>query len=173
MFESADNTVKLIEATSRILRYNLYYKDKLVELKDEINAIKAYITIQETRFQDQMSFVFDIDNNIDGVKLPPMLIQPVLENAIIHGLQEKDRDGIISICIKKEQQIISIKIKDNGIGMENEILRKLLDKQTDEKKGLGILNVKKRLELYYSRDDLLQIRSQKAQGTEVAILIPI
>ncbi len=173
MFESADNTVKLIEATSKILRYNLYYKDKLVELKDEINAIKAYITIQETRFQDQMSFIFDIDNNIDGVKLPTMLIQPVLENAIIHGLQEKDKDGIISICIKKEQRIISIKIKDNGIGIEDEILKKLLYKQTDEKKGLGILNVKKRLELYYSRDDLLQIKSQKAQGTEVAILIPI
>ena len=173
MFESADNTVKLIEATSKILRYNLDYKDRLVELKDEISAIKAYITIQETRFQDQMSFVFDIDNNIDLIKLPPMLIQPILENAIIHGLQEKDKDGIINIGIKKEQHFISINIKDNGIGMDDDKLKNLLNDQTDEKKGLAILNVKKRLELYYSRDDLFQIKSEKAQWTEVTILIPI
>lgn len=172
MFESADNTVKLIEATSKILRYNLDYKDRLVELKDEINAIKAYITIQETRFQDQMSFIFNIDNNVDSIKLPPMLIQPVLENAIIHGLQEKDKDGIINIIIKKEQHFISINIKDNGIGMDDEKIENLLNDQTDEKKGLGILNVKKRLELYYSRNDLFQIKSQKAQWTEVIILIP-
>lgn len=172
MFESADNTVKLIEATSKILRYNLDYKDRLVELKDEISAIKAYIKIQETRFQDQMSFIFDIDNNIDSIKLPPMLIQPVLENAIIHGLQEKDKEGIINIAIKKEHHFISINIKDNGIGMDEEKLKNLLNDQTDEKKGLGILNVKKRLELYYSRDDLFQIKSQKAQWTEVTILIP-
>ena len=172
MFESADNTVKLIEATSKILRYNLDYKDRLVELKDEISATKAYITIQETRFQDHMSFVFDIDNNIDLIKLPPMLIQPILENAIIHGLQEKDKDGIINIIIKKEQHFISINIKDNGIGIDNEKLKNLLNDQTDERKGLGILNVKKRLELYYSRDDLFEIKSQKAQWTEVIILIP-
>lgn len=172
MFESANNTVSLIEAASKILRYNLYYKDRLVELKDEISAIKAYITIQETRFQDQMSFIFDIDNNIDSIKLPPMLIQPVLENAIIHGLQERDKDGIINIDIKKEHNFVSIKVKDNGIGLDDEKLKNLINDQIYEKRGLGVLNVKKRLELYYGRDNLFQIKSQKSQWTEVTILIP-
>lgn len=173
MFEDADNTVNLIEATSKILRYNLYYKDRLVELKDEISAINAYIKIQETRFQDQMSFIFNIDDNIDSLKLPPMLIQPVLENAIIHGLQEKDKDGIINIDIKKEHEFISITIKDNGVGIDEEKLKKLLNDQTYEKNGLGIINVKKRLELYYNRYDLFKIKSKKAQWTEVTILIPV
>ena len=89
MFEYADETVKLIEATSKILRYNLDCKDKMVKLKEEIRMTKAYVIIQETRFQDQMSFSFDIDKNLDYVKVPPMLIQPIVENAIIHGLKGK------------------------------------------------------------------------------------
>lgn len=173
MFEYADETVKLIEATSKILRYNLDCKDKMVKLKEEIRMTKAYVIIQETRFQDQMSFSFHIDKNLDHVKVPPMLIQPIVENAIIHGLREKDSGGIISITVKEQNSFISISIKDNGVGMDNEKMNTLLSEVKNESMGLGVFNVKKRLELYFNRSDLFVINSQRGEGTEVIILIPI
>ena len=173
MFEYADQTVKLIEAMSKILRYNLDCKDKMVKLKEEILMIKSYVIIQETRFQDQMSFIFDIDKSLDAVKVPSMLIQPMVENAIIHGLRQKDKGGIINITVKSQDNFISIDIKDNGVGMDNEKIYNLLNEVKDESIGLGMLNVKKRLELYYNRSDLLKINSQGGEGTQVIILIPI
>ncbi len=168
-----DQTVKLIEATSKILRYNLDCKDKMVKLKEEMHMIKAYVIIQETRFQDQMSFRFDIEKNLDSVKVPPMLIQPIVENAIVHGLREKDKGGIINITINKKNNFIYITIKDNGIGMDDEKINALLSEVKSKSTGLGVFNVKKRLELYFNRNDLFKINSQIGEGTQVIISIPI
>ncbi|MCJ7689122.1 MAG: sensor histidine kinase, partial [Clostridiaceae bacterium] len=173
MFEYADETVKLIEATSKILRYNLDCKDKMVKLKEEIRMIKAYVIIQETRFQDQMSFSFDIDKKLYDVKVPPMLIQPIVENAIIHGLREKDRGGRINITVKQQDDFITISIKDNGIGMNNVQINTLMSDAKNESTGLGVFNVKKRLELYFNSSHLFKIKSKRQEGTEVIIFLPI
>jgi len=173
MFEDADQTVKLIEATSKILRYNLDCKDKMVKLKEEMHMIRAYVIIQETRFQDQMSFEFDIDKNLDSIKVPPMLIQPIVENAIIHGLRQKDKGGIIKISINELDCFINISIRDNGVGMDDEKINALLCDVKSNSTGLGVFNVKKRLELYFNRNDLIKIKSKKGEGTQVIISIPI
>jgi len=173
MFEDAEETVKLIGATSKILRYNLDCKDKMVKLFEEMRMIKAYVIIQETRFQDQMSFNFDIEENLDSIKVPPMLIQPIVENAIVHGLGEKEKGGIINITIKKKNEFIMIIIKDNGIGMDNEKINNLLSEVKNKSTGLGVFNVKKRLELYFNKSDLFKIKSIKGEGTKVIISIPI
>ena len=173
MFEYADETVKLIEATSKILRYNLDCKDKMVKLKEEIRMTKSYVVIQETRFQDQMSFNFNIDKKLYNVEVPPMLIQPIVENAIIHGLREKDSGGIINITVKQQGDFIAICIKDNGIGMDNDQINALMRDVKTESMGLGVFNVKKRLELYFNSSNLFKIKSQRQKGTEVIIFIPI
>jgi sensor histidine kinase YesM len=178
MFENASNTVTLIAATSKILRYNLTYKDKLVKLKEEIDMIKAYVTIQETRFQDQMDFEFDIDYSLEYINIPTMLIQPIVENAIIHGLSEIDHGGNISISVKRQKEFAAISIKDNGKGIEEEKIYSILnyEKLTKEKSdttGLGVSNVKQRLELYFNKNNLMNITSKLGQGTEVTLLIPI
>lgn len=173
MFEYAEQTVKLIEATSKILRYNLDCKDKMVSIEEEIHMIKAYVIIQETRFQDQMSFNFNINDNLHAVRVPPMLIQPIVENAIIHGLKEKEKGGIINIAVVEQYDFISISIKDNGIGMDCEEISSLLSGVKNKSTGLGVFNVIKRLELYYNRNDLFKIISKKGDGTEITICIPI
>lgn len=157
MFKDADQTVKLIGATSKILRYNLDSIDKMVNLEQEIRMTKAYVIIEGTRFQDQMSFNFDINENLDSVKVPSMLIQPMVENAIIHGLREKDKGGIINISVKKHDNLVAISIKDNGVGMDNRKMDILLSEVKNESIGLGVFNVKKRLELYYDRNKWLPI----------------
>jgi two-component system sensor histidine kinase YesM len=173
LFESAEETLNLIEASSKILRYNLDYKDKLVPLKEEVKMIKAYVVIQATRFQDQMSFDFNIDTSLNNVYIPPMLIQPIVENAIIHGLGEKESGGIISILIKKEDNLLIISIRDNGIGMDGDKIDEICSDNKVEKRGLGVYNVKKRLQLYYNREDLLEIKSKKDEGTEFIIKVPM
>jgi sensor histidine kinase YesM len=173
MFEDAENTVKLIEATSNILRYNLDSKDRLVPLKEEIKMIKAYVTIQQTRFQEQMSFNLDIDISLEKIYIPPMIIQPIVENAITHGLSQKEEGGAIDISIRRNNKDVLIGIKDNGIGMNGEELSNLCEQKNIKGHGLGIYNVKKRLELYFNRKDLFKIVSKEGEGTEVLIKVPI
>ncbi|MBC8061151.1 MAG: histidine kinase [Clostridiaceae bacterium] len=178
MFENADNTATLIAATSKILRYNLAYKDKLVKLKEEIDMIKAYVTIQQTRFRRRMRFDFDIDHTLESINIPAMIIQPILENAIIHGLNELDQGGIICISVKRQDKFVVISIKDNGKGIEDQKIQGILnnEKSTKEKSdttGLGVSNVKQRLELYFNRNNLITIDSKVGQGAEVTLFIPI
>ncbi|PUU85947.1 MAG: signal transduction histidine kinase LytS, partial [Halanaerobium sp.] len=177
MFENAAETQNLIIAISKIMRYNLDHKGKLVELEKEIEVLKAYLTIQETRFKEQMDFEIYTDGDLEQIKIPPMIIQPIVENSIIHGLADTASEGRVLIEIKRFAKKVEIKIRDNGIGIESEELSKILNEEPqnskkEERESLGILNVIKRLKLHYGKN-LLKINSKINQGTEVVIEIPI
>jgi sensor histidine kinase YesM len=177
MFENAAETQNLIIAISKIMRYNLDHKGKMVEFKKEIEVLKAYLTIQETRFKEQMDFEIITEGNLDQIEIPPMIIQPIVENSIIHGLADTDSEGRVIIEIKRFSNKVEIRVRDNGIGIESEKLNKILTEQPqnrekNERESLGILNVIKRLKLHYGKN-LLKINSKVKQGTEVIIEIPI
>ena len=176
MFENAVETQNLIIAISKIMRYNLDHKGKMVELKKEIEVLKAYLTIQETRFKEQMDFEINTIGKLEAIKIPPMIIQPIVENSIIHGLADTDSEGRVVIEIKRLREKVEIKVWDNGIGIESEKLNDILNdqqsKDKDERKSLGILNVIKRLKLHYGKK-LLEINSTVNEGTEVIIEIPL
>lgn len=181
MFENAVETEKLIIAVSKIMRYNLDHKGKLVDLEKEIEVLKAYLIIQETRFKEQMDFEIYTDGDLSNIKIPPMIIQPIVENSIIHGLADTDSEGKVVLNIKRYEDKVEIVIKDNGVGISaaklNEIFSekekvKNIDTAKNERGSLGIMNVKKRLELHYGRN-LLSIKSEINQGTEVKIEIPL
>lgn len=177
MFENAAETQNLIIAISKIMRYNLDHKGKMVELKKEIEVLKAYLTIQETRFEEQMDFEINTVGNLDNIKIPPMIIQPIVENSIIHGLADTDSEGRVVIEIERLSDKVEIKVRDNGIGIENKKLNEILNdqqqnKEKEERKSLGILNVIKRLKLHYG-ENLLRIKSTVNEGTEVIIEIPL
>lgn len=178
MFENAAETQNLIIAISKIMRYNLDHKGKMVELKREIEVLKAYLTIQETRFKEQMNFEVNTNGDLKNIKIPPMIIQPIVENSIIHGLADTDSEGKVLIEIERLEENVEIRVKDNGVGIESEKLKEILaDKEQksrnkEERESLGILNVIKRLKLHYG-DDLLKINSTINEGTEVIIEIPL
>jgi len=176
MFENAAETQNLIIAISKIMRYNLDHKGKMVELKKEIEVLKAYLTIQETRFKEQMDFEINTAGNLENIKIPPMIIQPIVENSIIHGLADTDSEGRVIIKIERLSDKVRIKISDNGVGIESEKLNNILNarhqKSENERKSLGILNVIKRLKLHYG-EDILKINSTVNKGTEVIMEIPI
>ncbi|SHJ98969.1 sensor histidine kinase [Paramaledivibacter caminithermalis] len=177
MFEGADRTVKLTQSVSKILRYNLTHMGKMVKLQEELTVLKAYAIIQETRFQDQMTFKFNIDKDIGHILIPPMIIQPVVENAIIHGLQNTVSEGRIIISIMKKKDYIEIKVSDNGIGMKEDISKYSVEYNNSINKGnttrIGLSNIRKRLKLHFDRDDLIKIDSKQNIGTTVSVLIPL
>ena len=177
MFEKAEKTEDLVVAISKIMRYNLDNKGKMVGLSKEIEVLKAYLTIQQTRFQSQMKFTVKIEGDISGIMIPPMILQPIVENAIIHGLADKDKNGRIDIEIVEGNTLLDIKISDNGKGIDEENVANILrerdgTKEGNSRTGLGLLNVKKRLELHYGKD-IIKISSTLGRGTEVLIQIPL
>lgn len=178
MFEGAGRTVELIDSLSKILRFNLTNKENLITLEDEINIVKAYILIQKIKYEDRMCFDFNIDEELNGVFIPPMIIQLLIENAIRHGFSGYKRNGCIVTTIKKVNDNVQISIRDNGNGIKKEELELLLNGKVIHKKdrkstGLGIKNISNRLELYFGRKDLLNIFSEEGIGTKVEIIIPI
>lgn len=137
-----------------------------IALKEEIELIKSYLTIEKVRFGDRLEVVYDIDENID-ITVPCLIFQPLVENAVKHGLKDNIKGVKIQILVKKMDNYISLQVKDNGKGIDEDTLFKLLKQEST---GVGINNTSKRLKLYYDTD--LIIKSSN-QGTCITIRIPV
>lgn len=171
MLENAETTLKLIESTSELLRYNLgKIKQGTVTLRDEIENVKEYVFIQQIRFSDRITFEFDIDESVLDIPVPYLLLQPLVENAIIHGIEPMEEKGRLTLSVLREKNRVLIEVKDNGIGIDPDKLDGVFENGNSAR--IGLQNVKKRLEYYFNEDNLINIRSNKGQGTVVTIRIP-
>lgn len=180
LLENTKKTTELVEAIARIMRYTLEPINKKNPLQSEINALKAYIFIQETRFKDRMSINLNINTDDLDVFMPPMTLQPIVENAIIHGLADCISGGRIDIDICKHENQLFISIKDNGKGIEQCEIERLFkteaniaDKPKNKQPSIGLQNVIWKMKLFYGRDDLVSISSKPGKGTCVRFIIPI
>ncbi|GHV13523.1 hypothetical protein FACS189491_08600 [Spirochaetia bacterium] len=146
----------------------------IVSIASEISMIRNYLVIQEKRYLDHISFVINMDNNLNDYVIPKMTLQPLVENAIYHGLREKDERGLISIKGSTYRDHIEIEVRDDGVGMEKSIINKMFQNQPDPAKraGFGLYNVNQRLKLYYGAQYGLHIKSEKNQGSCVTLKIP-
>lgn len=182
MLEGASTACTFIDQVARFYRYNLENLDRPITLKEEINNINTYIYILKTRFEDMIEFHQEIDEGISGVQIPSMTLQPIVENAYIHGVGELEQDGKIVIKAKKKENFIEISISDNGKGMSEEQLRAIMDAENDDETGLehskhgagtgiGMKNVISRLKLFFNREDVFSIRSSPGRGTDVIIRV--
>lgn len=141
---------ELIINLSTYLRYNLEIGDKPVDIYKEIEQVKAYIEVEKARFGDKLNVIYDIDDNLD-IKIPSLIIQPIVENSVKHGILKGDKKGTIKIIIKKiEDKKVKIIIEDNGIGIPQEIIEKVCEGSMKENK-IGVSNVNNRLKHIYGR----------------------
>ncbi|MBO1510926.1 sensor histidine kinase [Metabacillus bambusae] len=180
--EGAEKTSDLTVTTSNLIRYNLRKLDQPVTLKDEVEHIKEYFMIQKARFQDRVSYEYDIEERVLDQIIPSLTLQPILENAFVHGIEEKEQGGRITISMKEVDSIIQIQLSDNGNGMDENIRYKLLNFLTEEHStslsptksstGLGTINVFKRLHLFYGEETKIEIESQPGIGTSVIFKLP-
>jgi two-component system sensor histidine kinase YesM len=168
-----EEVIRMTSALSKLLRKSISNEDELVTLECEIDYVKEYLTIQKMRYQDKMEYEIVVDENILKVPIVKMVLQPIVENAIYHGIKYKENRGLIRITGRILGNDVIIQVIDNGSGMDEETLRNILvAKRKDESKRVGVQNVHNRLQLYYGKNYGLQYESKEGEGTTVNITIP-
>ncbi|MFT4106661.1 MAG: histidine kinase [Lacrimispora sp.] len=169
--EGAQKTSELMETTSDLLRYSLDKSNSVSDLYGEIDSVRNYIEIQEVRFGHRIKFELRAEKNLPKVIMPGMIIQPLIENAVIHGVQNMIEGACVLISIKRTGDTVNILVEDNGIGMDSSRLEAV--QYGVEEKSIGINNVRKRLELFFGIKGMMRIESAVQCGTAIAIQLPV
>lgn len=180
MIEGADRTSEFLETMSRLFRYNIKQLDAAVTIGHEVANSKDYYELLKVRFGELIQFVFQVDAEILDSKIPPLILQPIVENAYIHGLSKKETGGFIKISGEMIDGEVHIKIRDNGVGMTKERILEIFGRvhhsyvadDSGESNGIGMANVIERLELYYKKADVVNIESVVGEGTCVHLMLP-
>lgn len=147
-------------------KLNIHKEETLVSLEQELELVKAYLEIEQLRYGDRLKIIYDIDENLKGM-IPPLTLQPLVENAVLHGIGVKEEGGIVKITIKeKDGGQIDIIIEDNGVGMSNEKQKELLEGNSDR---IGFKNIVKKVN--FLRSGNLTIDSKENEGTKITISI--
>ncbi|MCF6459573.1 histidine kinase [Clostridium sp. Cult3] len=165
-----DEARRLLIHLSNYFRNNLQESEREVTLNREIETIKSYLEIEKARFGDKLNIIYNIPEGID-CSLPPLLLQPIVENAVKHGIFEKVEGGTVEIIALDNGRETELIVKDNGVGMEEELLRSLFDGK-DDSTSIGLKNVNHRLKNKYGEDHGLIIESKLGCGTTVKMKVP-
>lgn len=174
-----EDICNLITAISSLLRESISNKQSLVTLRQELDYVKNYLHIQQVRFRDYFTIYYDVDESLLDQMIPKLVIQPIVENAIIHGLENGQSGTSLLISVKKYENTIHIVVKDDGIGISQERINELFSEKENEPNrqnrfhtNLGIYAVRKRLQFLYGETYGVQIQSQEGEGTTVTLQIP-
>ncbi|MEY8000904.1 histidine kinase [Clostridium sp. Mt-5] len=169
-FENSHTTEKLIYCLSDLLRYNLKQDNQLHTIGAEINNIEKYLYIQKVRFKNRLEYHIDVAENIKSYRIPNMVILPIVENSLIHGITPKRDGGKLSIYAEQYNKEIVISIMDNGNGFSKESLLNI--RESKNKSGLGLRSTDERLKRYYGEKYGLEIVKSDYSGSTVTITIP-
>ncbi len=161
-------------ALAELLRATIK-KESFIPLKEEMTTVRDYLYIQEQRFGDKISVAYQVEDNVEKYQVPNFILQPLIENAIIHGLEPKLEKGRLLIQIQKEEDRLYFLVADDGVGMSVEEIETLYAQceENDTSKSIGIKNVYRRLILCYGEESKLYIKSKKNKGTEIRFSIPL
>ena len=163
----------MVTDLSSFFRHSLSNGEDVVTLEDEEKQIRSYLQIQQFRYKDIMEYSIDIDPSIKGTRLPKLTIQPLVENALYHGVKLKRAKGRITVTGRSEGEDIVIVVSDTGAGMTEERLGELREGLTKrERVGFGLSTVDERLKLFFGEKYGLSIESTEGEGTDVTVRIP-
>jgi len=170
---------KMIVALAKMLRYSINQSNKMVTLEEDISWVEQYISFQQIRFKNNFKYTITIDPSLLKNKIYKLMLQPFIENAIIHGFKNRD-ENLLQISIWSEKSLF-IQILDNGNGIEPELLKKIKvlgEKNSNEEEKskideyhIGLTNAIGRMKMYYGNNVCFRIESQKNMGTKVSIII--
>lgn len=168
-FEKSHATEELIYCLSDLLRYNLKQKDNLHTIEAEIDIIEKYLYIQKARFKNRLEYVIDIAERIKPFRIPTMILQPIVENAVIHGITSKRDGGRVDIYAEKYKNDINISIADNGNGFPASVVEDM--RKSGHESGVGLLNTDRRLKQYFGNQYGLKITKSDYSGSTVVVSI--
>lgn len=178
-----ENICRMVTAISNLMRESISNKKSMVSIQDEMRYVQDYIYIQETRYGDKFTSYIETDEELKDIMIPKMTIQTLVENAVVHGIENAVWDCFIYITVECRDNMAVITIKDNGVGMPKEKIDSLLDPEIirEERKSedgqthtnLGIYALRKRLDYVYDGNADISILSRENKGTEITLKIPL
>ena len=183
MGEMRQNTevVRMTASLAKLFRLSISGGKEIIPLKDEIAHVESYLTIQKMRYRDKFTYTVDIDPELYHCRMLKITLQPLVENAIYHGIKEVDHLGLISIEGEKKDDSIILSVKDNGRGMNETTLGALVQSvyspESDDdfsltRQGMGVRNVHERIRLYFGKEYGLSFFSSMGKGTTITVKIP-
>lgn len=168
--------VHMVESLSDFFRTSLNQGKDIISIKEEIQHVRSYLEIQQMRYQDILEYEIDVPEEFYQNTIPKITVQPLVENALYHGIKNKRGKGKITVRGYREDSFFILEVRDNGIGMQTERLvqvrNALLYKQLAESKVYGLYNVNERIRLNCGEEYGLRISSTYQEGTTVKILLP-
>ena len=180
MMEGAERTNRYIQKMADFFRYNVRKNNDDVTLEEEIELVDSYIYIINVRFSGEVHFEKHIEDELLDIRIPSMILQPIVENSVNYGIRNIDWEGHIDLSLYREGNDACLCVQDNGIGISRENIEKILSKNmgpselSKDSNGVGLANVITRLEMYYDKTDIFDIESEgENKGTKVIIHIPI
>lgn len=183
------NVVTTVAALARLLRLSVSRGDEFISIHDEIEHIQNYLTIQKLRYRDKLSYAIDVDESIMRLRTPKVILQPLVENAIYHGIKNKEGGGRVMITGGLRADEVILSVIDDGVGMDEERARTLLDPSAEgapdcarrerrshaprKRARVGVRNVHERIQLYFGARYGLSFRRNNGSGTIVDIRLPV
>lgn len=162
---------KLISSLADYYRHNLSDSDTLIPFSKELNHVKAYVDIEMARFGNRLEVRYDLPEAND-FKIPALILQPLVENAIKHGILPKEKGGVILMRLAKSKKFYELFVIDNGVGISTDKQKDLLS-DSPERQSIGLVNVHKRLVSIYGSESGLNIKSKEGHGTNISFKIPL
>ena len=178
MMEGAEKACMFIQNMADFFRYNVRKMEKDVTLQEELQLVDNYIYILNVRFAGDIHYTAQIDERLLGASMPSMILQPIIENSVNHGIREKEGEGHIRLHVWADENDICIEIDDDGSGIDPATARKIMSGESAhslsgrDSEGIGLDNVIKRLRSYYGREDVFEIKPGEEGGTMVTLFIP-
>lgn len=169
-----DQVYKVMKFLGSYYRISLSKGSEVISIKDEIELVRSYSSIQQVRYGDIFDIHYDIDERAIGHKIPKLVLQPLVENALYHGIKPKGEKGNITVRVEYLGDFIELSVEDDGVGMPRETIEMILsndDYLDDEKKSFGLKGTIERLKIFYGINDPVKIESSE-NGTKVIIRIP-
>ncbi len=173
-----DDISRTVVSLGELLRFSIRKGKSLITIKEDMQQIDNYLLLQKMRYRDKLNVSIEVDDDVTGYYTLKLLIQPLVENAISHGLEMKDGPGTLRIKCRKDAGRIWFTVADDGAGMDKEQLRRIqhdgsYSSARPGNTAIGLDNLRKRLELYYGNEAGMTIESEKGVGTTVTLWIPI
>lgn len=174
--EQKQEAVKVVTALARFFRISLSKGKSIITVRDELEHVRNYLTIQQMRFKNKFAYRIEAGEDVMDLVCLKLMLQPLVENAIYHGMEFMDGDGEIYVEVCQKGQELCFHIRDNGLGMtEGQVEALLGEKEHISSKrgsGIGVKNVNERIKLYFGEDYGLSVRSEPDEGTEITICLP-
>lgn len=168
-FNDSEKVIEVTKSLAQFFRISLSKGQEMITLEDEFDHIKQYLFIQKQRYAEQLDYTIKLDDSIKNIQVPKIILQPIVENAIYHGIREKTSGGHITVKSEVKNNTLFLTITDDGVGFDEENTRS----KSIKLGGVGIENVRKRLTLVYGKESELVVKSVLDKGTTVTIKIPV